>query len=308
MLAGVALLGGGLGLGLSNAAPPPLPSTASLGGSNSAAGCLTVAGASAGQQVAQAAYAAGFRGDDLVTAVAISHAESDWNRLATNLNSNASIDYGAWQINTVNAAVLAGGDWRDLNDNAVMAFALYRAAGGFGPWVTFWDGAYRQFVGVAQQAVAGLTSAACTGLLDGSLSDPGPGPQGADGLRPRAANVRAIALARWGCTSNPSPCLSTVGGYAARTIAGTGILSDHATGRAVDLMLPADYRSAAAQDLGHQMANYWASNLVQFGGHYVIFNKMIFTYESRKWLPYVHPSGQRNDTVDHVNHVHISVY
>ncbi len=304
--------------------PPGVRLAASLGAGGNAS-CSTSgspvltgstgSGALTARQVATVAFKAGFRGQALVTAVAVAHAESGWNAGVTNLNSNGSTDYGLFEINSVHADLLARGPWADPQRNADDAFQIWSDAGqSFSPWVTFWDGSYQKFLSVAQGGVDALggavvASTTCTASVVSAagLNDSGPGPQGPDGLRPRTENVKAISLADWGCGSHPQPCVSSTGGFAARNIAGTSVLSDHATGRAIDLMLPADYHSAGAQALGHQMADFWAANLSKVGGHYVIFDKMIFTSESGRWLPYTHPSGQHNDTLDHVNHVHVSV-
>jgi hypothetical protein len=307
LLAGgaIALTGLVLFSGLPGGGAPPIPSL-SLSHSSPIGSCTGTA-AGDGGAVAKAALNAGFRGDDLVTAVAIAHAESGWDRDVTNLNTNGSTDYGLWQINSVHAALLAHGDWRDPGFNAAMAFQIWSDAHGFSPWVTFWSGSYRQFVGAAQAAVE-ARGASCAAVATGGLSDPGAGPQGSDGLRPRAENLKAITLADWGCTGSPPPCISTIGGYAYRTIAGTGVLSDHATGRAVDIMLGADYKAPAKHDLGQRIADFWAANLSAVGGHYVIFDRRIFTSETGHWRPYSHPSGGHSDTLDHVNHIHVSVF
>lgn len=57
-----------------------------------------------GQQVAQLAYEAGFRGDDLVNMVAIAKRESGWRPRALNPNrSTRDRSYGLWQLNTLNS-------------------------------------------------------------------------------------------------------------------------------------------------------------------------------------------------------------
>jgi hypothetical protein len=57
-----------------------------------------------GQQVAQLAYEAGFRGDDLVNMVAIAKRESGWRPKALNPNrSTRDRSYGLWQLNTLNS-------------------------------------------------------------------------------------------------------------------------------------------------------------------------------------------------------------
>jgi hypothetical protein len=58
-----------------------------------------------GQQVAQLAYEAGFRGDDLVNMVAIAKRESRWRPRALNPNTKTNDrSYGLWQLNTLNSS------------------------------------------------------------------------------------------------------------------------------------------------------------------------------------------------------------
>ena len=280
-------------------------------------------------QVAKAAYAAGFRGRDVVIAVAVAQAESGHDPRAVNQNTNGTQDLGLFQINTIHGAILKSGDPFSAADNARMAFQVFTDAGSrWGPWVTYWSGSYRKFMDEAQAAVEGVDTGAqkpsapsltglfdqvgCSGqqVVDGAqLADPGSGPQGSDGLTPRAEAVKAATLQRWGCAKTAAPCVSTVGGYAPRNIAGTGTPSDHASGNADDIMLPADYSSSAARALGDTMADFWVQHASQAGVHYVIFNHRIWSAEkaAQGWRPYQHPSGLHSPTLDHENHVHVSV-
>lgn len=60
-------------------------------------------GALTGEQVAQIAFNAGFRGQDLINMVAIAKRESSWNPRAYNGNLNTGDQsYGLWQLNTLN--------------------------------------------------------------------------------------------------------------------------------------------------------------------------------------------------------------
>lgn len=108
-----------------------------------------------GDQVAQIAYQAGFRGEDLVTAVAIAHRESGWapNIHGTEVDpSKVSGDRGLWQINSSNDAGLkAAGIINQPTDlfnpviNARAAYYLYSHEGNdFAPaWSVGsggWDG------------------------------------------------------------------------------------------------------------------------------------------------------------------------
>lgn len=68
-----------------------------------------------GQQVAQLAYEAGFRGDDLVNMVAIAKRESGWRPKALNPNKKTrDRSYGLWQLNTLNSDM---GRMEDLMKN-----------------------------------------------------------------------------------------------------------------------------------------------------------------------------------------------
>lgn len=262
-----------------------------------------------GQQVVKAAHAAGFRGDDLVVAVAVARAESDWNPVAKNQNSNGTTDYGLFQINSIHEAILARGDWRNPADNARMAFQVWSDAGNrWGPWVTYWRGTYKKHLDEALNAYNGTSRLleqmpGCSGqvLSAVGLSDPGPGPQSASGYTPRAENVRAVTRARWG--------IKSIYGYAPRNIAGTRTPSDHATGNAADIMLGSNYRSPAVKAKGWEIARFWQQNAALAGVKYVIFDAQIWSAEraAEGWRPYQHPGGFASDVFAHRDHVHVSV-
>jgi Lysozyme like domain len=84
-----------------------------------------------GLTVARAAKAAGFNGGDLLTAVAVSWAESGWDQNAVNTsNRNGSTDYGLWQINTIHKfPELGNGQWRDPAVNARLAKDVHARQG-----------------------------------------------------------------------------------------------------------------------------------------------------------------------------------
>jgi hypothetical protein len=129
--------------------PPKVPSLA-LGGesSNCTVAAPKISDGLTAESVAAIAYRAGWRGDDIDIAVAVARAESGWRATITNGNTNGSVDYGLFQINSIHAAILAGGNWADPQDNAAMAFKVWTDAGGkWGPWVTFWSGSYRKYLG-----------------------------------------------------------------------------------------------------------------------------------------------------------------
>jgi hypothetical protein len=107
-----------------------------------------------------AAYLAGFRGEDLVTAVAIALAESRGDVYATGdtklANATWGPSVGPWQIRTLNAQI-GKGTTRDITRlydlwaNARAAYDLYRArrargGTGFEDWTTWRRGAWKAFV------------------------------------------------------------------------------------------------------------------------------------------------------------------
>jgi hypothetical protein len=303
-----------------NTPPPPL--SLALGASGEvckASGSLKVSaptdGALKASEVAKVAYAAGFRGGDLVIAVAVAYAESGWVPTASNHNRDNSWDYGLFQINTVHKAILAGGEWRDPGDNAVMAYQVWLdAKSRWTPWVTYNNGSHLPFMAQAQAAVSGLVDAVkglagCTdtNVAAGGVTDPGVGPQGANGLTPRAAAVKAASLTRWGCQKHSAPCVAYIGGYAKRNIAGTGTVSDHATGNADDIMLPRNYKGVAENRMGWDIANFWRVNAKAAGVKYIIFDAKIWSVGDKDWRPYSHPGGAYSDTLQHLDHVHVSV-
>lgn len=99
------------------------------------------------QQIAGAAKAAGFPADQIATAVAVALAESAGETTATNKNTNGSVDYGLWQINTVHGSLLNQGDKFNPVDNAKMAFTVWNGAkGSWSPWSAYKNQRYRTFI------------------------------------------------------------------------------------------------------------------------------------------------------------------
>lgn len=104
------------------------------------------------EQIAYVAYVAGFRGDSLVKAVAISAAESGRNRYATNDNRDGSTDRGLWQINSR--------AWPNVTPDmaftpsaaAKAAFSISRSGTNFSPWVAYTNGAYLAHIPMASVA------------------------------------------------------------------------------------------------------------------------------------------------------------
>ena len=110
---------------------------------------------------------AGFKGEALVTAVAVAMGESGLN---TGAMGDTTITGGGWgpsiglmQIRSRTSGDEANG-WRDgsqLTDptfNAKAAYAISNGGTNFGPWTVYSKGIYKQFVEEAKAAVAALGS------------------------------------------------------------------------------------------------------------------------------------------------------
>ena len=111
------------------------------------------------------------------------------------------------------------------------------------------------------------------------------------GLKPKAARTSNAAVAKF-------PRIKTV--YGVRP--GPG---DHATGRAVDLMMP-NYRSASGKRLGGEVAAWARVNARSLGVSYVIWNQRIWSVgrSSEGWRAI---AGRGSDSANHKDHVHINV-
>ena len=112
---------------------------------------------------ASAAFAAGFRGNDLVMAVAVAGAESSYRPTVRN-SIGAS---GLWQIlQSAHQELFDRYNWRDPEQNALMAMSVWSAAGrSWSPWTTFTGGAYRAHLAEARagrdRSGEGLDPAGC---------------------------------------------------------------------------------------------------------------------------------------------------
>lgn len=128
--------------------------------------------------VARAANNAGFRGQDLITAVAVALAESQGNPTAHRVTSRED-SRGAWQINIRPDAhpEYANANLYDLDVAARAALAIQQSRG-WREWSTHNTGAYLLYLPTATAAAAGLGAAkvstdpaAAAGGVLGSLGD-----------------------------------------------------------------------------------------------------------------------------------------
>jgi hypothetical protein len=94
-------------------------------------------------------YACRKFGPDCRLALAIQRAENPHGKCEIyHYNSDGTLDWGYFQINTVHLKRpgLNLHDLLDCKTNIDFAYQLYREKGGFTPWSTFNNGAYRQFM------------------------------------------------------------------------------------------------------------------------------------------------------------------
>lgn len=129
---------------------------------------LPIDGRSGADLAARAAYNAGFRGDALVTAVAIAGAESSYNPGAVGdvslQNNKWGPSVGLWQNRTLkNPQEWTGVDRKrdidqvggsnNVQNNANLAYDISNGGTNFRPWSTFTDGAYKKYLTEARNAV-----------------------------------------------------------------------------------------------------------------------------------------------------------
>ncbi|WP_243788734.1 transglycosylase SLT domain-containing protein [Saccharopolyspora gloriosae] len=114
------------------------------------------------EQIAQHAYDAGFRGEDLSTAVAVAVAESSGN---TEAHNGAGLDdsYGLWQINMLGDmgparreeyGIDSNEELLDPATNAEAAYKIHQGRGDFSDWSTYNDDSYKKHLDEARKAAA----------------------------------------------------------------------------------------------------------------------------------------------------------
>ncbi len=123
------------------------------------------------EQVASFAIQAGFRGQPLVIAVAVAHAESGFRSDIVgdkDLTEKGECSVGLWQINYRPSRDKPGG-LRDptLNldptHNAQAAYVISDQGRNFKPWSTFTNGDYGPYLALAANAVLALQAPSNTG-------------------------------------------------------------------------------------------------------------------------------------------------
>lgn len=132
------------------------------------------------EQIAEHAHAAGFRGSDLTTAVAVALGESGGRTDAHNTLGRDD-SYGLWQINLFGSL---GPDRREKYDlgsdrellnpttNAEAAYGVFRERGDtFEPWGAYTNGSYRQFLDEARRGVRAFRNKQANAKKDGGEAD-----------------------------------------------------------------------------------------------------------------------------------------
>ncbi len=126
------------------------------------------------------------------------------------------------------------------------------------------------------------------------VATPPPGSRAVEnGLKPNAIKTYRAAIARF-------PQITTV--YGVRQSA----TPDHPAGRAIDLMIP-NYKSAAGRQLGTDVAAWARTNAKSLGINYVIYDQRIWNV-ARDQDGWRYMAGRGNDSANHKDHVHITVY
>ncbi|MFI9363319.1 hypothetical protein ACIG5E_20025 [Kitasatospora sp. NPDC053057] len=116
---------------------------------------------------AEVGYDAGFRGDALVTAIAVGMAESSCDPLASNVQNNTppSRDRGLWEINDYWHPEVSDACAFDAQCNANAAYRISNGGTNWQPWSTYNQGAHQRYLSAAQAAADRL-----------GHHDPGPAP------------------------------------------------------------------------------------------------------------------------------------
>lgn len=109
------------------------------------------------------------------------------------------------------------------------------------------------------------------------------------------------------CASQTFPEIATIGGVGDRP---AGVDDDHQTGRALDLMIP-DWQGPG-KAAGDRIAAWAWDHRAELGVKYVIWDARIISVAriGEGWRPYDYPAarGTDNPTLQHRDHVHISVF
>lgn len=189
------------------------------------------------EAVAGYAYGAGFRGEGLVTAVAISHAESGFrtdNTLDNAPLGGHGIDRGLWQINSYWHPEVADAC---AFDPACAARETYRISSGgssWSAWTTYNRGQYRQYLDEARAAAR--TVEARGGTPDSPSGTGGDESTSTSSSSASTFNPSGRPIGPAGADNLPVIAISSTLGHV--SIAGGSIGTDGIAGLAVDDVAP----------------------------------------------------------------------
>jgi hypothetical protein len=173
-----------------------------------------------------------WRGNDLVTAVAVAGPESSY-RDAARLVTSQEDSRGMWQVNTMAHPWARGMNLRDTDQAARAAHKVWSQAGGsWSPWTGYTSGGYRSFLSRARAAVSRL------GSSGGSLGASG----GGGGTTNSLGTVGGKGGAIWGI-----PKVGTGGGVPQGTAKGgaSGLGALGSAGTLEGMAGPVDFIDAA---------------------------------------------------------------
>ena len=133
-----------------------------------------------------------------------------------------------------------------------------------------------------------------------------------NGAGPRSTTPAPSTDALPGLTPDAAGVVAAITGeFGPHTYLGVGErpdnpASDHASGRAVDVMIDG-WEQPAGIAHGDAVADWVTRNAAALGVTYVIWRAQIWSTADPAWRAYSHPSGKSDPTLLHMDHVHVSV-
>ena len=116
--------------------------------------------------------------------------------------------------------------------------------------------------------------------------------------------LQATAKRGLRCVKATFPAITRMGGKGGRPIGA----SDHPKGLAVDFMIP-KWNTKSGNAFGWRVAKWVQANAKRLRVKYIIWNGKKWNPQvNNSWRAYRHPLGNRNATLAHDDHVHVSFY
>lgn len=99
--------------------------------------------------------------------------------------------------------------------------------------------------------------------------------------------------------------ITSIGGYSCRqNTADASKMSEHGSGRALDIMITPNWRSNRANVAGDAVANYLTENASSLGIQYLIWNRGQVNFDTRTYREYC-PAGNCGKKSPHIDHLHV---